>query len=70
MIMIAIIVIIIIPVLQQPDLGLTEWVFVEDTLQKNAMGLKKIADILGTNNSSKKIKCSWLPFVSWKKQFP
>lgn len=54
----------ILPGLQQPDLGHTEWVSVEATLQKNPMVLKKIAHILGTNNSSRKIKCSWLSFVS------
>lgn len=58
------------PSLQQPDLELIEQVFVEATLQKNPMGLKKTAHILGSNNSSIKIKGSWLAFVSWQKQFP
>lgn len=48
---------------------LIEQVFVEATLQKNPMGLKKIVHILGSNNSSTKIKCSWLAFVSWQKSF-
>lgn len=54
---------------QQPDLGLIEWVFVEATLQKNPMVLKKISYILGTNNSSRKIKCSCCSSISWQNSF-